>query len=93
MVVGWEQRVARGRHTGRLQNRRPTDRSRVERSSSRTSDYMAMTKMAKSEGGVDVDRLLNFEHRSGIKDGEIETFITKVDAVNAAIQAMKARFD
>lgn len=41
-------------------------------------------------GGFDVDRLLNFEKRSGIKDGEIESFITKVDAVNAAIQAMKA---
>lgn len=44
-------------------------------------------------GGFDVDRLLNFEKRSGIKDGEIETFITKVDAVNAAIQAMKASKD
>lgn len=40
-------------------------------------------------GGFDVDSMLNFEKRSGIKDGEIETFISKVDAVNAAIQAMK----
>lgn len=44
-------------------------------------------------GGFDVDSVLNFEKRSGIKDGEIETFISKVDAVNAAIQAMKARRD
>lgn len=50
-----------------------------------------MAKTKKRGGGFDVDSLLNFEKRSGIKDGEIETFITKVDAVNAAIQAMKAR--
>lgn len=52
---------------------------------------MAMVKGGKGGGGVDVDRLLNFEKRSGIKDGDIESFITKVDAVNVAIQAMKAR--
>lgn len=40
-----------------------------------------------------MDSVLNFEKRSGIKDGEIENFITKVDAVNAAIQAMKASYD
>lgn len=39
-----------------------------------------------------MDSVLNFEKRSGIKDGEIENFITKVDAVNAAIQAMKASY-
>lgn len=51
---------------------------------------MAMTTAGKAGGGFDVDSVLNFEKRSGIKDGEIEDFITKVDAVNAAIQAMKA---
>ena len=51
---------------------------------------MAMVKGGKGGGKVDVDRLLNFEKRSGIKDGDIESFITKVDAVNVAIQAMKA---
>lgn len=45
--------------------------------------------MTQGGGGFDVDRLLNFEKRTGIKDGEIETFITKVDAVNAAIRGMK----
>lgn len=40
----------------------------------------------------DVDRLLDFEKRTGVKDGEIDSFITKVDAVNAAIQAMKVRY-
>ncbi|CAM9250109.1 unnamed protein product [Chrysoparadoxa australica] len=38
---------------------------------------------------MDVDRLLNFEKRTGIKDAEIEDFIGKVDAVNEAIQGMK----
>lgn len=52
---------------------------------------MAMVKGGKAAGGFDVDRLLNFEKRSGIKDGDIESFITKVDAVNVAIQAMKVR--
>lgn len=47
-------------------------------------------KGGKGGGKVDVDRLLNFEKRGGIKDGDIESFITKVDAVNVAIQAMKA---
>lgn len=51
---------------------------------------MAMTTKGKGGGSFDVDSVLNFEKRSGIKDGEIENFITKVDAVNAAIQAMKA---
>lgn len=51
---------------------------------------MAMTMAGKGGGGFDVERALNFEKRSGVKDGDIETFITKVDAVNAAIQAMKA---
>lgn len=50
-----------------------------------------MTAATNGGGGFDVDRLLNFEKRTGVKDGEIETFITKVDAVNAAIQAMKVR--
>lgn len=54
-------------------------------------DAMAMETAGKPGGGFDVDRVLDFEKRSGIKDGEIESFITKVDAVNAAIQAMKAR--
>lgn len=48
-----------------------------------------MTTVESCGGGFDVDRLLSFEKRSGIKDGEIETFITKVDAVNAAIRDMK----
>eukprot|EP00752_Nemacystus_decipiens_P002264 g2145.t1 len=48
-----------------------------------------MAMAAKGGGSFDVDSVLNFEKRSGIKDGEIENFITKVDAVNAAIQAMK----
>lgn len=52
---------------------------------------MAMVKAGKGGGEIDVDRLLNFEKRSGIKDGDIESFITKVDAVNVAIQAMKVR--
>ena len=52
---------------------------------------MAMVKAGKGGGEIDVDRLLNFEKRSGIKDGDIESFITKVDAVNVAIQVMKAR--
>ena len=52
---------------------------------------MAMVKGGKGGGEFDVDRLLSFEKRSGIKDGDIESFITKVDAVNVAIQAMKAR--
>lgn len=53
---------------------------------------MAMATAGKGGGGFDVDSVLNFEKRSGIKDGEIENFITKVDAVNAAIQAMKASY-
>ncbi|CBN78096.1 conserved unknown protein [Ectocarpus siliculosus] len=52
-------------------------------------DAMAMATAGKPGGGFDVDRVLDFEKRSGIKNGEIESFITKVDAVNAAIQAMK----
>lgn len=52
---------------------------------------MAMVKGGKGGRDFDVDRLLNFEKRSGIKDGDIESFITKVDAVNVAIQAMKVR--
>lgn len=62
---------------------------------------MAMSKVTSNRGGgggggeggsgFDVDRLLDFEKRTGVKDGEIDSFITKVDAVNAAIQAMKVR--
>ncbi|CAN0064567.1 unnamed protein product, partial [Ectocarpus sp. 4 AP-2014] len=52
---------------------------------------MAMATAGKPGGGFNVDHVLDFEKRSGIKDGEIESFITKVNAVNAAIQAMKAR--
>lgn len=55
------------------------------------ADAMATATAGQPGGGFDVDRVLDFEKRSGIKDGEIESFITKVDAVNAAIQAMKAR--
>lgn len=59
-----------------------------------------MTKTAENiggrEGGLDggnnVDRLTDIGKRTGVKDGEIETFITKVDAVNAAIQAMKVSY-
>lgn len=37
---------------------------------------------------MDVDRLLNLERRTGIKDEEIDEFTTKADAVQKAIQAM-----
>lgn len=56
----------------------------------RVAFAMAMTIAGKGGGGFDVERALDFEKRSSAKDGDIETFITKVDAVNAAIQAMKA---
>lgn len=49
---------------------------------------MAMTSAGTRGGGHVASK---FDKRSGIKDGDIETFITKVDAVNAAIQGMKAR--
>ena len=51
-----------------------------------------MTARSVERGGFDVNRALDIETRSGKKDEDIETFITKVDAVNAAIQAMKARY-
>ena len=43
-------------------------------------------------GGFDVHRALDFEKRSAGKNGDVEAFIKKVDAVHVAIQAMKARY-
>lgn len=37
---------------------------------------------------MDVDRLLNFERRTGVKEADIDEFTTKADAVQKAIQAM-----
>jgi tetratricopeptide (TPR) repeat protein len=37
---------------------------------------------------MEVDRLLNFERRTGVKDSEIDEFTAKADAVQKAIQAM-----
>ena len=38
---------------------------------------------------MDVDRLLNFEKRTGIKDDDIEDFIRKATEVEAAVQGLR----
>ncbi len=37
---------------------------------------------------MDVDRLLNIEKRTGIKDADIDKFVDKASAVEAAIKGM-----
>ena len=38
---------------------------------------------------MDFDGLLNFEKRTGVKDKELEDFLSKVDGVQAAIKGMR----
>ncbi len=38
---------------------------------------------------MDVDALLNIEKRTGIKDTDIDDFLSKANAVEAAIRGMK----
>ena len=43
------------------------------------------------QANFDVDKLLNFEKRTGVKNDDIDDFLRKVDGIQNAIQGMKVR--